>query len=42
VVEAQDWIIWAERIDLVLCLLLAAAIVFKRKEAKAAQDAPLT
>ena len=36
-VEAQDWIVWAARIDILLCFMLAAT-VFKRREARARRD----
>ena len=35
VVEAQDWIAWAARVDIAVILLLAVASVFHRKEIKA-------
>jgi hypothetical protein len=37
-VEAQDWIVWVARIDILLCLMLAVATVFKRGEARARRD----
>ncbi len=37
-VETQDWIVWTARVDLVVALLIAILAVFRRKEARKAQD----
>jgi hypothetical protein len=31
IVETQDWIVWAIRIDMLLCLLFAAIVLMRRK-----------
>ena len=38
VVETQDWLVWTARLDLVLGLVLAVAVVFRRREDRGTQD----
>ncbi len=39
VVETQDRIVWAARVDLVVGLVIAILTIFRRQEAREAQDA---